>query len=262
VAVRSGAAVLLVVSLFLPWQELHTAAVRGQWTNGWYLVEGAVAGTLCLLLVATPAVPALRQYVLDGIIAAVILVSALGTAFRQESFVFRIGYGAFVGFAAAGVLLVTALLPLRTGHVDRARARARAAPLATAALCVVAIVLPLWFVLPRAWTFQAAPLYYGSWLAVGGLLLALYLVRLWVLRIRAATDTGRLILAPLTILTLASLELVRFRDGAVIWGAVILVGLCLLLALFGWIEQDRGGLEGLRVPDEIWRVDRLPEPES
>jgi len=33
------------------------------------------------------------------------------------------------------------------------------------------------------------------------------------------------------------------------------------LALLGWKEQD-GGLEGFRVPEEIWRVDRLPEPES
>lgn len=46
-----------------------------------------------------------------------------------------------------------------------------------------------------------------------------------------------------------------------LWGAIILVELCLLLAVFGWIEEDRG-LEGLRVPEEIWRVDRLPEAES
>jgi hypothetical protein len=65
---------------------------------------------------------------------------------------------------------------------------------------------------------------------------------------------------PLILLTLAALELIRFRNGPVIWGAVILVGLCILLALWGWIEEH-SGLEGFRVP-ESWRVDRLPEPEG
>jgi len=65
---------------------------------------------------------------------------------------------------------------------------------------------------------------------------------------------------PLVLLTLAALELIRFRNGPVIWGAVILVGLCLLLALFGWIEEG-SGLEGVRVPETL-RVDRLAETES
>ena len=59
----------------------------------------------------------------------------------------------------------------------------------------------------------------------------------------------------------ASLELIRLRNGEVVWGAVILVGLCLLLILLGWIEE-RSGLENLRLPDEIWRVDRLPGAEG
>jgi len=42
---------------------------------------------------------------------------------------------------------------------------------------------------------------------------------------------------------------------------VILVGLCLLLALFGWIEET-SGLERVRVPEEAWRLDRLPGVES
>jgi hypothetical protein len=59
---------------------------------------------------------------------------------------------------------------------------------------------------------------------------------------------------------LTTLELVRERDLGLTWGGGILVGLCLLLTLFGWIEQ-RGGLRRLEVP-ELLRVDRLPEPES
>lgn len=260
-AVRTGAAALLIVSLFLPWEVLDAHTVNEQANDGWYLVVGTAAGSLCLLLLATPALRVLESYVLDVVVAVVVLVSALATAFRQESFAFGIGYGAFVGIAAAGILLVTTLVRLRAGRLDPARARASAVPLAMSVLCAVAIVLPLWFVLPRDWTSEASPLDYGSWLAVAGLLLALYLVRLWALRINAPVSTGlRLTLVPLAIFTLASLELIRFR-GEVVWGAVILVGLCLLLALLGWIEEH-GGLEGLRVPEEIWRVDRLPEPES
>jgi hypothetical protein len=88
------------------------------------------------------------------------------------------------------------------------------------------------------------------------------LVRIWVLRVQGPARTGsRLTLVPLVLLTLPALELIRFRDGDVNWGAVILVGLCLVLAMFGWIEENRG-LESFRVPEEIWRMDRLPEAES
>jgi phosphatidylglycerophosphate synthase len=133
-------------------------------------------------------------------------------------------------------------------------------PLTASILCVAAIIVPLWFVLPENWTFQASALY-GS-LAVPGVLLSLYLIHLWAGRVRGPAWTGRrLTMVPLILLTLASLELIRFRNSDVIWGAVILVGLCVLLALFGWIEEN-SGLESVRVPEEVWRVDRLPEAES
>jgi hypothetical protein len=256
-AVRTCAAALLIVALFLPWLEFQGVSVNG--TDGWYLATGAAAGSLCLLLLATPGLPALENYVLDVVVAIAIFVSALGTALFRESPFSRIGYGAFVGFAAAGVLLVCALVPLRPGRADPGRARARAVPLTASVLCVAAVVVPLWLVLPQNWTYQAVSLN-GS-LAIPGLLLALYLVRLWALQVRGPASTGsRLTLVPLVLLTFPALELIRERGGAVIWGAVILVGLCLLLAVFGWIEEDRG-LESFRAPD-AWRVDRLPEPES
>jgi hypothetical protein len=43
---------------------------------------------------------------------------------------------------------------------------------------------------------------------------------------------------------------------------VILIALCVVLAALGRLEESGGGLESFRVPEEIWRVDRLPEPES
>jgi hypothetical protein len=258
-AVRMAAAALLIVALFLPWQEIRTTGA-GEDLEGWYLTTGAATGALCLLLLAVPALHKFESYVFDAVVAIVIFVSTLATYFRAESFIYRIGYGAFVGIAAAGTLLVTTLWHVRPGHVDRSRALARAVPLALSVLCVAAVVVPSWFVLPANWRDQAAAL--NSWLAVSGVLIALYLIRLWVLRVRSPVRTGsRLTLVPLVLLTLPSLELIRIRaDPSVQWGAVILVGLCLLLALFGWVEENRS-LETLRVPEGL-RVDRLPEAES
>jgi hypothetical protein len=257
-AVRVGAAALLIVALFLPWQELAHGPIR---FIGWYPVSGAAAGALCLLVLATPAWPTLEGYVLDMAIAIALLVSALATAYRADGLFFRMGYGAIVGFVGAGVILVAALVSFRPVRVERSRALALAAPLAAAVLCVASVMVPWWYVLPLDWTSRASSLY--SWLGVPGLLLALYLVRLWAIQMRGRARTdGRLAVVPLVLLTLPALELIRFRDDPNIqWGAIILVGLCLLLAVFGWVEEGRG-LEGLRVPEEIWRVDRLPEAES
>lgn len=92
-------------------------------------------------------------------------------------------------------------------------------PLTASILCVAAIIVPLWFVLPENWTFQASALY-GS-LAVPGVLLSLYLIHLWAGRVRGPAWTARrLTVVPLILLTLASLELIRFRNSDVIWGAV------------------------------------------
>jgi hypothetical protein len=256
-AVRVGAATLLV-ALFLPWEELGDASVG---LIGWYAVSGAAAGALCLLVLASPALPALEGYVLDMAIAIALLVSALATAYRADGPFFRMDYGAIVGFVGAGILLVTALVSLRPGRVERSRALVRAVPLALSVLCVASIMVPWWFVLPLDWTSRALAL--DSWLGVAGLLLALYLVRLWAIEMRGRARTdNRLTLVPLVLLTLPALELIRLRNSpVVIWGAIILVGLCLLLAVFGWVEEDRN-LETVRVPEEFWRVDRLPEPES
>jgi hypothetical protein len=255
-AVRVGAAGLLLAALFLPWQQFGP----GETTNGWYDVAGAAAGSLCLVLIATPALPVLEDYVVDLVVAVALLVSALGTTSRENAFI-RIGYGAFIGLAAAGVLLVAVFMRWRPGPIDGGRLRARAVPLTASILCVAAVIVPWWNVLPRDWANQAVPL--PGWMGVPGLLLSLYLVRLWWQRVGGASVTGnRLTLVPLTLLTLASLELIRFRgDYDVAWSAIILVGLSLLLAVLGRTEE-RGGLDGLRVPDEIWRVDRLREPES
>ena len=99
-----------------------------------------------------------------------------GPRYRADTLFYRIGYGAIVGFAAAGVLLVTAIVPFRRGSVDGRRALARAAPLAPPCSASPPSWCPWWYVLPQNWTSQASSLY--GWLGVPGVLLALYLVPL------------------------------------------------------------------------------------
>ena len=89
-AARMGAAVLLIVALFLPWQLVGPV---NEGLNGWYSAPGTAAGVLCLLLLATQAVPAAETYVLGAVAAIVIFVAALATAFREAPHFSRLGYG-------------------------------------------------------------------------------------------------------------------------------------------------------------------------
>jgi hypothetical protein len=49
--------------------------------------------------------------------------------------------------------------------------------------------------------------------------------------------------------------MIEERYHSITWGGRIIVGLCLALAFFGYVER-RGGLRNLRIP-EILRVDRI-----
>jgi hypothetical protein len=65
----------------------------------------------------------------------------------------------------------------------------------------------------------------------------------------------QLVLVPLALLALAAVDLINQRGNALTWGRGALVGLCVLLAILGRIEQQ-GGLESPRIPDAL-RLDRL-----
>jgi hypothetical protein len=260
---RAGAAILLLVALFLPWQDLRAVPGSLHSANGWEAYSGAVTGGLALLLLAAAVVPALNAYALEAAVAIALLVSAQGGFFAENgnSRVFRMGYGLFVGFGATALLLIATLVPFRPARVDRRRALVRALPISLSLACVAAVIVPWWFVVPQDWATRATAV--RDWLSVPALFLALYLVRTWILAAKGAMLTGRtLTLVPLALLVLPALELIRLRMNGVIWGGVILIVLCLLLTVCGWIEESGGGLENVRVPDDIWRIDRLPETES
>lgn len=250
-ALRTAAAIALLVALFLPWQEMHASArFHAPGLDGWSAYGGAMAGDVALLLVAAPTLPVLEAYVLEAVLALGFLVSAQRGFFADvvNSRIFRMGYRLYAGFAATGLLLIATLVPLRLGQVDRRRALVRALPVGLSLGCV-------------SWTIRATAV--RDWLSVPALFLALCLTRSWILATKRPIIKGHtLTLAPLALLVLPALELVRLRSTGIIWGGVILIALCVVLAALGRLEESGGGLESFRVPEEIWRVDRLPEPES
>lgn len=255
---RAGGAVVLLVGLFLPVQDDHFGTTHIV-ISGWQTAFGAVAGALALLLILAPLVPRAESYGPDATLTIALLVATLGTFAAELPLpAFRLGYGAYLDFAGAALLLL-ALLPLRAIHVAR-RPPVWALPLAVSAACIAAILVPIWNVLPQLWLFQATAV--QGWFSMAALLLAVYLVRAWIVRMSgSSTGSRRLTLVPLALLTLPALQLIRYRDVAVIWGGVILVALCLLLALLGWLEERGGGLARFRTP-EFLRVDRLPGAEA
>ena len=94
------------------------------------------------------------------------------------------------------------------------------------------------------------------WLEVGAILVALRLLGRWLSGPRADDE---LVLLPLVLLALTVLTVVENHSdvGSISWEGWASLGLCLLLAVLGWLERT-SRLESLRVPEEIWRVDRLP----
>ncbi len=247
-----AAAALLVVSLFLPWQRECYPGARGfcMSANGWSF-PGTVSAALALAVFV--AVLSRRSAPLVELAAGVgLLVATLGFELVEGTFAgvrLGFGYGSTLGFAAAALLVALVLVRARPPAFGREDA-VRLLPVAACAGYAAVVVLPWWGVLSldTVQTLRFAPL---SWLTVAGVLVDLRLLGHWA---RRCSDV-RLVLMPLALLALAAVELIRFRDLGLAWGGGTVVGLCLLLAALGRVEQ-RGGWANVHVP-ELLRIDRL-----
>ncbi len=259
---------MLVVSLFLPWRQFCNPGGRPYGhgigscidTTGWGIGEfGSFAGVLALLLIFGALAASRLAFPPTEIVLAIatlvaVLGASLGKSIGYPSWSF--GYGAYIGFAATGILLFIALCQVPPPRIESRHALARLVPLATAFAAFLTIALPLWSVLPDRWSSEAVVL--KDWYAVVGLLLTIHLLRRWLESARRIPfPPDQLVVLPLALLALTALELIRKRSEGMTWGGGILVGLCLLLALLGWMEPT-GRLESFHVPEELWRIDRLP----
>jgi hypothetical protein len=261
------AGVLFIASLFLPWERQCYAANSGFGplgghcfsTNAWArTLPTAAAALLALALVVAVLEPRrLRLSVVELAAGFGLLVATIG--FGLEEGVgggFQVGhaYGSTIGFVLAAALCASALLGSRLPSLDWRRVAVRLTPIAACAAYLTIIVLPMWDVFQEP--FHAPPIYPPlSWLTIVGALLGIHLLGMWFRGIAGAPGSPDLVLLPLALLALASVDFINQRGNVATWGRGALVSLCLLLALLGRIEQ-RGGLESARIPKAL-RFDRL-----
>jgi hypothetical protein len=260
----AGAGTLFVVSLFLPWQTFCPSPPPGSSglgvcvsASGW-TEPGSAAALSVLALVAAPALWRRRTSSAELALAVAALVATAGFAATPLGFP-RLAYGAFVGFVAAGAFVVLVLRRSPLPHLDRSRIGGRIIPVTASLLLVLGVLIPWWSVLPSDWASRWGVLF--GWLAVAGLLLSLHLLVSWLPFVDGRPSGDRtLTLAPLALLGLVVVAIVRERSQGLTWGGGMMIGLCLFLLLLGWSE-DKQRLERLRIP-ELLRVDRLPGTES
>jgi hypothetical protein len=258
--VLAAAAGLFVTALFLPWQTEcfppgpGFGAGRCFSANGWTYIPGATAGLLGLLLVAA-SVGSLGRLVPELAIAVALLTATAGLALVSVDIAgLGFGYGSFVGFVAAGLLVAAALIVVRVPTCRRERLLARLPAAAAALAYLVIVVVPWWRVLPYRLEAQSrAPF---SWLTLAGVLIAIHLLMSWLRRIAdESAAPARLVVLPIALLAFAALDLIRLRDQGITWAAGGVVGICLFLTAAGALET-RGRIDDLRLP-EILRIDRI-----
>jgi hypothetical protein len=242
----TGATVLLA-SFFFNWQGpcghgiRQTCYVSNGWGGG---LTGGLAGIFVVLLLGF-------RY-LSPELAVTIAIYVLGAGFGLTAHD-SLGYGAFVGFAGAALLLFAVGLRPR----KRIRAGARLVPVAVSLAFLAVPVAALSGRLSPDLEFN------GGWrlplLEAAAIVVGLRLIGRWLSG--PAADIELLVL-PVTLLALTALDLGEKQQAHLTgWEGWLALALSILLVVLGWIGQ-RGGLDDVRIPDEIWRVDRISTGEN
>jgi hypothetical protein len=249
-AAAAVAASLLVVSMFLPWQRVCGGGLCDS-SSGWTLTNSSTAGGLAVIALVLHL--GFQRLFVELAVAVAIYVLIQGfviTEFAQA----RVGYGAPLGFAGAALLLIAAARRLGNVPPDRKRVLLRFVPLIA---CLGFLAIPVVTMTGRlSQPLEVDSPWHWYWFELGAIIVALRLLGRWLGGPRADDE---LVLLPLALLVLTVLDvfLAHRAFGTFSWESWVSTGLCVLLAVFGWLERI-GRLENLRVPEEIWRVDRLP----
>jgi hypothetical protein len=247
-AVALTGATVLLGSLFLNWQGScgfggpnRTCSVLNGWSGG---LTGGLAGILVVLLLGF-------RY-LSPELAVTIAIYVLGSGFALTAHG-SLGYGAFVGFAGAALLLVAlGSLPRKPVHAD-----ARLIPVAAS---VAFLAIPVATLSGRLSTNIEIN---GGWrlplLEAAAIVVGLRLIGRWLSG--PAADLELLVL-PVALCAFTALDLgEKQRVHFIGWEGWLAVFLSVLLVVLGWFGQ-RGGLDSFRIPDEIWRIDRISTGEN
>jgi hypothetical protein len=248
------AGTLLLVSLFLPWQtsgcsRSSSSCESFPTSQGWTVGHGAITGSLTVFLLS--GILGYGRTLREFALGAVIYV--LATGLTLAGFTVSFAYGAVIGFAGAALLLFFAVRHLRP--IPQTRFLIRVVPLAA---CVGFLAFAVGSNAGHS-TFEIQSPWRLFVLTAAATVLTLRLFLRWSERPR---DSEAVVLLPLGLLLLTTLNLIYIRDRGISWEGWVAVFLCLLLAACGWVERYRGGLDRLRLPEEIWRVDRISAGEN
>jgi hypothetical protein len=243
----TGAAVLLA-SFFFNWQSwcgpsspTRTCSVSNEWGGG---LTGGLVGILVVLLLG------FRYLSPELAVTIAIYVLGVGLDYTAHG---SLSYGAFVGFAGAALLLVAlGLLPRK-----RVRAGARLVPVAVSLAFLAIPVAALSGRLSMNVEIN------GAWrlalLETAAIVVGLRLIGRWLSGPAADLE---LLLLPVSLLALTSLDLGERQHMYFIgWEGWLALALSVLLVALGWLGR-RGSLDNFRIPDEIWRVDRISTGEN
>jgi hypothetical protein len=243
-AIALAGAALLLASLFFNWQkscEDHTCFVSNNWGGG--LTGGLVAIFVVLLL-------GFRHLARELAIAVAIYVLADG--FRYTAYG-SLSYGAYLGFAGTALLLFAVALQPR----KPVRAGARLIPVAA---CVAFLSIPVATLSGRfSWRIEL----FGAWqlrlIEAAAIVVALRLIGRWLSGPAADVEV---LLLPVALVAFTGLDLGEAQHVLFIdWEGWLSLALALLLVAFGWLGR-RSGLDNFRIPEEIWRVDRISTGEN
>lgn len=242
-------AALLLASLFFHWQTWcassglkgSTCLVANGWGGG---LIGGLAGIFVVLLLG------FRYLSPELAVTIAIYVIGEGLAYTARG---SLGYGAFIGFVGAALVLVAVGLQPRKSVRGGFRLVPIAASLAFLAIPVAALSDRLSMDIE----------FYGSWrlvlLEAAAIVVGVRLIGRWLTGPAADIE---LLYLPVVLVALTGLDLgERVQADSIGWEGLLALAMSVLLLVLGWFGQ-RGGLDNFRIPDEIWRVDRISTGEN
>ena len=238
-ATIAAAASAVLLSLFLPWQHGSFMA------TGWG--EAPLAGALAAVFLA--AWLGWRRLLPEVGLAIGYYVMAAGFAITTNG---RLAYGSVVGFDAAALLILGIGVQFREAGFQPSQRFTRILPIAA---CLSVLAVPIAGLTTTHLKFESP--WRISWLLLAAIVVDFRLIGRWL----GSRGNDELVLLPLALVAFLGLNLIFIRDSGISWEGWLSLGLCLLLLTLGWAEQ-RDGLGRFRVPDEIWRIDRLPTVED
>lgn len=254
----AAATALFLGSLFLPWRNERfplsfapdPRAGHSVSLNAWILTGAAAAAFAMGLLAFALRVFRGPVHPLGLAAGTMLFAAAVAVELTRGStppVPIELGYGAFVGLACATAAIGLVVLAVRFTTPEWRQIGARSIPVLLCLAYISVVMIPPLF----EPSFDRPTLFFAptSWLTVAGVVVAIRLIESWV---EQNADQGWLVVLPVSMLSLAVVDVIRLRHNLA-WGAAVVVGISVVLAGLGRFEQ-RGG--GFRIP-EVLRIDRI-----